>query len=117
MLGDREQSFPCVPIIDGSILNPESVLLEVVDELPFGGLVHLRLLLHSAFFEVGWTMFGMIVFPQHFADHLDEFLLLVHGKVLRLIVGVVHGLVLLSVVVLTEGHLSRQIYLIHIKGG
>lgn len=117
VLGDGEQPLPRVPIVDGGVFDPESVLLEVIDELPFGSLVHLMLRLCYALFESGSGLFGRVVLPKHLADHLDELLLLVHGKVLRLIVGVVHGLVLLSVVVLAESHKPRQIYLIQIQGG
>lgn len=118
VLGDGEKALPCVPIIDGSVLYSEPVLLEVVDELPFGGLVHLLLRPHNAFFKVGRTMIQRIVLFKYLANHLDEFLLLVHGKILGLVVGVVHRLVVfLSVIILAEGHMSGQIDLIQIQRG
>lgn len=107
VLGNGEKPLPCVPIIDGSVFHPEPVLLEVVDELAFGGLVHLLLRPHDAFFEVGRTMIQRIVLFKYLANHLDKFLLFVHRKILGLVVGVVHRLVVfLSVIILAEGHMS-----------
>ena len=106
MLGDGEQSLSCIPIINSCILYPEPVLLEVVDELSFRGLVHLLLRFHNALSEVGGAMIYRIVLFKYLTNHLDKFLLLVHGKILGLVVRIVHGLViLLSVVVLAEGHM------------
>lgn len=74
--------------------------------------------LGNSLFEIGSDLFGRVVFLEHFTDHLDKFLLLVHREILRLIVRVVHGLIVfLEVVVLAESHLPGQIDLIQIKGG